>query len=255
MNRLSPLHWSGAASGALICHMVLALSWQNAEPPKLEKSAGAPIELVGSLASLTGMQTLSTIEPAEVIRPLETVVTTEQPITKAKPLLKNETITALSLVDPEPLEKQPPKKLKVKPPEKAQLKKPKDKTKIARKAKKKQRKQVAKTRMAALQKGGGAKGRKKKRAGRAAMNNFKGRIQSHLARYKRKPKANARGTVVVSFTILSSGRATSIKLARRSGNSAVDKAALSMVRRASPFPRIPAGGPRSMRFSVPLRFR
>jgi protein TonB len=64
------------------------------------------------------------------------------------------------------------------------------------------------------------------------------------------------GRVVVRFVIQRSGAATAIALAHPSGVSAIDQAALAMVRRASPFPPLPAEfAPASMSLSLPIHFR
>ncbi|MCC2097446.1 MAG: TonB family protein [Hyphomicrobiales bacterium] len=61
------------------------------------------------------------------------------------------------------------------------------------------------------------------------------------------------GTAYVAFRISASGAATGIRLTRSAGHSALDRAAVAMVRRASPFPAPPPGARRS--FRVPVRFR
>ena len=86
------------------------------------------------------------------------------------------------------------------------------------------------------------------------MSNYRGRVQSHLARYKRKV-GSSKGRVVVSFSLSRSGGVRGVRVVRSSGNGSIDRAAVRMVKRASPFPRMPAGGPASMRFSVPIRYR
>ena len=256
MKSLTGVHWAAAFLGALFCHLALALSWEVNEPPKIEKSAGTPIELVGSLASLTHEQTLKAMEPTEDTPPLEAEPPREQKLEDPKPLEKTDLKSPLPIIEPKKAREQPPKKvLKEKPKEVKKIKKVEKPRKVKKSKKKENRKQKASTRQAARQKGGGAKGRKKRIAGRAAIANYRGRVQSHLARYKRRPGSNARGTVVVSFTVRRSGGAIGIRLVRSSGNGAIDQAALSMVRRASPFPPIPAGGPSPMRFSVPVRYR
>jgi protein TonB len=64
------------------------------------------------------------------------------------------------------------------------------------------------------------------------------------------------GRVVVRFVIQRSGAATAIALVHPSGVSGIDQAALAMVRRASPFPPLPAEfAPASMSLSLPIHFR
>ncbi|MGV3650089.1 MAG: TonB family protein [Devosia sp.] len=64
------------------------------------------------------------------------------------------------------------------------------------------------------------------------------------------------GEVMVRFTVAANGSLSGASIARSSGNGALDQAALALVRRAAPFPPIPAGAGRSSwTFDVPLAFR
>ncbi len=237
MNNLSFHHWVLAFLGAMVCHAALAFGWWDMEPPKMERSAGAPVQIVGALSHFAHTKMVEeTVE--DVIEPIEDIKTPDilEPVEDPRP-------EALA-IEKKKVAKQKKKKKTVK----------KHKEKKAKKAKKRQKRQRANKRVAALQKGGGAKGRKKA-AGRAVIANYRGRVQSHLSRYKRSPGGGRRGRTVVSFTILRSGGVTGVRLVRSSGNQAIDRASLSMVRRASPFPAIPAGGPSRMRFSVPVSYR
>lgn len=69
------------------------------------------------------------------------------------------------------------------------------------------------------------------------------RVVSWLKRHQRYPsRAKARGeqgTVQVAFTVDPGGRVTSSRVTRSSGNPELDKAALDMLRRASPVPAPP----------------
>ncbi len=143
-----------------------------------------------------------------------------------------------------------PEKRKIEPIKKKKEKKPKKKVK---RDKKKKKRVKASKKTAALKKGSSAKGKQKKIAGQAAISNYRGRVQAHLARFKR--STGAKGRVTVSFTVTKSGGVVGVRLVRGSGNGAIDRAAVSMVRRASPFPPIPAGWPGRMRFSVPIMYR
>ena len=260
MHNFSFSQWSLAVCGAVLCHVVMAVNWFSPDPPKMERSAGAPIQIVGSLAAFAEQQSAEETvtelvedveDPTEV--PVEEISETKpdtqtfkpKPVTELKPV---EDVEAKVVI---PLTSKPVKQEKNKVQKKKKIKKLK---KVAKKAKKKQKKRLSKKRVAALQKGGGAKGRKKA-AGRAAIANYRGRVQSHLSRYKRSPGGGQRGRTVVSFTISRSGGLSGVRLVRSSGNSAIDRATLAMVRRASPFPPIPAGGPGRMRFSVPVSYR
>jgi protein TonB len=81
-------------------------------------------------------------------------------------------------------------------------------------------------------------------------------VSAHLQRFTRAPKGGGRGTAVVSFTIDRDGRVTAKNLARTSGSSVLDDAALTMITRANPLPRFPAAMPQeSLSFTVPIRHR
>jgi protein TonB len=86
--------------------------------------------------------------------------------------------------------------------------------------------------------------------------NYNGMVAAHLARHKQYPaaarSAGTEGVATVSFSLDGGGRVTSVRLARASGIAVIDQEVLTMVRRASPFPRPPDGQGRN--FTVPVRF-
>lgn len=252
MKNLSFTHWIGAICGAIFCHGLLAFGWPVDETSKIERSAGAPVAIIGSLTAFAEQQpseetieeVVEEVEKVSEIEPIEPVVDKVEEVVE-KTIETKELTADEHAVLPALKPEKPKKKVK---------KKKRKKTKKAKKDKKKQKKRLAGKRLVALKKGGGAKGKQKKIAGKAAMSNYRGRVQSHLARYKRRVGAS-KGRVVVSFSLARSGGVRGVRLVRSSGNGAIDRAAISMVKRASPFPRIPAGGPSSMRFSVPISYR
>jgi periplasmic protein TonB len=89
--------------------------------------------------------------------------------------------------------------------------------------------------------------------------NYPGRVHAHLARYKQYPagarSAGAQGTAAVAFSLDGGGRVTSVRLARSSGNPAIDQEVVAMVRRASPFPAPPEGKGQNFNVSVPFVLR
>ena len=96
-------------------------------------------------------------------------------------------------------------------------------------------------------------------AGNAAVSNYPGKIVSKLRRALRYPAAarreGLRGEVQVAFTVSASGGVGGVRIVRSSGSPVLDKAALETVRRAAPFPAIPAdAGRSSWPFTVPLAF-
>lgn len=103
------------------------------------------------------------------------------------------------------------------------------------------------------------KGGKTSSSGNAAVSNYPGKVASKLRRTLRYPPAarkdRLRGEVQVAFTVSSAGGVAAVRVARSSGFSVLDQAAIEAVRRASPFPPIPAdAGRSSWSFTVPLAF-
>ena len=89
-------------------------------------------------------------------------------------------------------------------------------------------------------------------AGNASASNYPGLIMRKLARAPRL-RMSARGEAVVAFRVASNGGLASVSIARSSGSSALDQAALRVVQRAAPFPPPPNGARRS--FSVQIKGR
>ena len=70
-------------------------------------------------------------------------------------------------------------------------------------------------------------------------------VFGHLQRFKRYPSAarGAHGTVVVRFVLDRAGAVSESAVTKSSGNDALDREALEILRRASPFPPFPAAKP------------
>lgn len=94
--------------------------------------------------------------------------------------------------------------------------------------------------------------------GRAAISSYFARVQAHLSRqsYPAEARANgASGVVRVVFALGRDGRVLAVSLAKGSGQSVLDRAALAMVRRAAPFPPFPPDIPGSrLELGAPIRF-
>lgn len=88
--------------------------------------------------------------------------------------------------------------------------------------------------------------------GNASASNYPGQVMRHLARVPR-PRSQGRGAAIVQFSIAQNGRLSSVGLARSSGSDRLDRAALTVVQRAAPFPAPPSGATRS--FSVKIEGR
>ncbi|MEJ6784582.1 energy transducer TonB [Aminobacter sp. Piv2-1] len=94
-------------------------------------------------------------------------------------------------------------------------------------------------------------------AGNALVSNYPGKVAAKLRRalrgISRAARAKARSDVQVSFTVGASGGVDGIRIVQSSGSAELDAAALEVVRRAAPFPPIPAeAGRPSWQFTLPL---
>lgn len=86
-------------------------------------------------------------------------------------------------------------------------------------------------------------------AGNAAASNYPGQVMRRLSRVGR-PRVGQRGTAVVRFTVAGNGGLASVAIARSSGHGRLDQAALTLVRRAAPFPPPPPGAQRSFQIDI-----
>ena len=94
---------------------------------------------------------------------------------------------------------------------------------------------------------------------RAAHDVYLGKVLQRIARFKRYPREARRdgvaGKVMVRFTVLADGSLESPQLTGSSGDSRLDRAALDMLSRASPFPPIPRSlGMDKLELSLPVQF-
>ncbi len=85
--------------------------------------------------------------------------------------------------------------------------------------------------------------------GNAAASNYPGKVMRHIARVPR-PRASSRGAAVVRFSISERGGLSALRLTRSSGSSRLDRAAMTVLRRAAPFPRPPRGAKRSFTIRI-----
>jgi len=107
---------------------------------------------------------------------------------------------------------------------------------------------------------GARRGAAAQEAGNAAIDNYKGKVRRKLSRARYYPaeakRQGLRGVAHVRFTVTSNGGLAGVSLARSAGSSILDEAALDAVRRAAPFPPIPAGAGRdSWVFTIPIDFK
>lgn len=84
---------------------------------------------------------------------------------------------------------------------------------------------------------------------------WRGALMAHLNRHKRFPPGGSQGTATVAFSINRAGSVTSARLVRSSGDAALDREAVALVRRASPVPAPPPNvSGNSISLTVPVRF-
>lgn len=84
---------------------------------------------------------------------------------------------------------------------------------------------------------------------------YLGSIRTHIEKFKVKPKAREKGTVVVRFTVDREGKVTDRIVATSSGSAQLDAAALAAVEKAAPFPKFPKEiGQEQIVLSLPFRF-
>lgn len=93
--------------------------------------------------------------------------------------------------------------------------------------------------------------------GNAAVSNYPGKVAAKLRRVARNissaAKASAVNNAQVSFVVGAGGDVRSVRLVKSSGSAGLDDAAVSIIRRAAPFPPIPAqAGREHWAFTLPI---
>lgn len=83
--------------------------------------------------------------------------------------------------------------------------------------------------------------------GNGAVSSYPGLVMKKLSRTRR-DRVSGRGAALVAFTISASGGISDARIVHSSGSPVVDRAGLSLVRRAAPFPAPPKGAKRSFTF-------
>ncbi len=190
--------------------------------------------------------------------PLETASLPEPPPVAAPDPLESQMLAALSEVDvPLPIAR--PKPEPRRQPQKAAEQRP-EKKETERRRPKREPASAAQTQASAVAKSATRNAAQQTVASSSVSkgdsSRWKARVVAHLERRKRYPAAararGEEGTVLVAFRIDSGGRVLSASLARSSGHSALDEAALAMVTRASPVPAPPEGTGTTL--TAPVRF-
>ena len=225
-------------------------------PGEQEALAVAPSEQPPQDQPVTEQSRATTVMPQEV--PVASVETTPE-------VKREEAPPEVQTVEPQPpetavTESAASTQLAERPPERTEQPRPKQVTAAQTAPERKRiaaptdKKTTQKKQHAAATPSTAASGIGRGRSDNSA--NYNGMVAAHLARYKQYPaaarSAGTQGLATVSFTIDGSGRVTAARLARGSGNAAIDQEVVAMARRASPFPAPPDG--RGRNFTVPVRF-
>ncbi|MGQ3210871.1 TonB family protein [Shinella sp.] len=189
-------------------------------------------------------------EPVEeLIVPSAEVEIAAIPIPEIKPEVEPEEIKPV----PEVKKEEPVKKVERQKPKAKPVRKAGEEGKAKQNAKKGEIDGSDDVKIAAV---GGQKKGNSSVAGDSAVSNYPGKVRNKINRAKRRVAGGKQGSVVVSFVVNASGQASGIRVARSSGEAAVDKAALDSVQRAAPFAKIPENaGKSSWAFNVPIVFK
>jgi protein TonB len=281
--------WAAAALFVLTAHIVIAHAIQALRPLDPPVEANEPALMIDlaplavSAPETVETETVSEVTPEETVEPIDDVpeIVEEKPESaetaeldetvepetvepqQAEPEVVEpeptepeiaEVVTpevAVPLPEPRPVIKEPEKKQaerKVEPRKKAE--KPAPKREVAKAEPK------AEPRAKPAAKAPSSQKSKASRAPSISPAKWQSRVLAWLNRHKRYPRgARSRreeGVVSVSFAINASGDVISARVARSSGNSELDEAALDMLRRASPVPAPPPGVGRNI--AVPVQF-
>lgn len=230
---------------------------QNTAQPTEPPEPTPPVEAVQPPAKATPLA-----QPTPLPPPAPDALALMPTVPAAKPLEppKMETLKPVNQVETVKAEQPKPEKTvtavaPVKPPQKPVVKKPaKAKPKAAPKGNAKQNntKGSATGTQSAKAKTQGTKAGTATASGNAAVSNYPGKVMRKISRVSR-PRSTTRGSVVVAFTIASSGGLSGLSVAKSSGNAKLDQLALGVIRKAAPFPKPPAGARRN--FSITIKGR
>ena len=220
-------------------------------PSEIPSASTTPIQPVKTAAS-TEPQLIKPLE-AETVAPVSPEIK-QAKTSEVQPAKPTEVIESVKKPKPVPKPKPKPKQ---KPKPKPKAEKAKKQTKSSKKAgnsniDSKAGSQKGKASTKASPSGNSKSKSTSRKTGNAAVSNYPGKVYSKIARTRQK-RAGGRGVARVSFQVSPNGRATGVSLAKSSGNKRVDNAAIAHVKRASPFPKPPAGA--RTRFVIPIEFR
>ncbi|MDI7860708.1 TonB family protein [Rhizobiaceae bacterium n13] len=233
---------------------------QPAEMPPVETVMPQPTVTAEPVEQIEA-EPVATLEPQVLMSEVPAEPVVSQPITALQPMEEPPAEMAEvqpvapveKPIEPEPEKtpetKKPPEKPKAKEIKEAKPKEPKRKPKSGSKGEQKQdnKRGDADGQQSAdsVKNGSQASGRRSSASGSAAVANYPGKVQAKIRRSVRVPTAlkrkHAGTSVLVRLTIGSSGSLTGVSVARSSGVAELDRLVVDGVRRASPFPPLPAG--------------
>lgn len=234
-----------------------AMGAAGASPSELE-----PIEPVeAKSAQAKTPQKLEPLEPVSAMPVLTSISGIEAPVPTLVASIDLKSVAAARPIQPITIEEQavapmPKPRITDRPVKKV--------AKIAPVTPKKTKAPIRKKKKVTKSNGGGNGGKAKANsqatkanANARSVRNYPGQVVSKLRRALRYPSGTrATGEAHVQFVVASNGRASSVRLVRSSGDPKIDAAAVATVKRAAPFPTIPAeAGRKSWTFTVPLAFR
>lgn len=214
-----------------------------AEPTPLasETAEALPLEMAALAPGIVATAVPTAVEQAAEVAEAAPVQASVSPV-EAQPTPSTERLEAVAAV---PMPQARPKDLKIAevrreaPARKADTVK-RQKEKAASVRSKKTTSGHGGNSNATAKAGGSRNVGKSKEFGNADASNYMGKVQSRLERAKRRGRVGRqRGMAVVTFVVASNGSLAGARLVKSSGNETIDRAALSTVQRAQPFPPIP----------------
>lgn len=252
--------WEAAIALSIIIHVVFFAALWERNNSDLERALGAAAAASNDGTAVVLVEVIvdtalpSAQKPVEATEPDENKVTKPAAETQENSKKEDKTEAAPPQKSEDAAEAVPEAKDSPKPSKEKREQKKKETSQASRTA------AASPSQAAASRSHGraGAGGRLES-GGSADISSYKSKVFAHLQRFKSYPSGASRAglhAATVHFVISANGSVTSASLGQSSGSPAFDQAALSMVRRASPFPPIPAGlGRSSLPFNAPIRFQ
>lgn len=211
--------------------------------------ASLPAKPAPTLAPQTPVLTAQPVRPQETVRPKPLDVAKPEPLAEPTP---PQIIEALPQPDDEAVQvsrRPPPRPERIKTRKTVQAA-PKPKPQPRGTAAQNQvRGEVEGQKQATANQSSNRQAARAAAAGNAAVTNYPGQVMRRITRLRR-PSTRSRGTATIAFTVSASGGLASARVARSSGAADLDNAALTLVRRAAPFPPPPPGARRSFQIGI-----